>query len=114
MTSARPVLAECPRCGSEGKDRCVTASGRPASKPHRARVVVTAHQDSALDIWFPSLGPCLLCGPRLDQRHRVVDGIAGMLAADEDPDVVAGEHGVSQEAVGAVAGWMEKWPGVWR
>lgn len=114
MTKDRPELAGCPRCGASGKSRCVTASGRPTSKPHRLRVAVTAHQDPALDEWFPRRGPCFLCGPVLDARHRAVDGIAGMLAAGEDPDVVAEEHGVSQEAVGAVAGWMVKWPGAWR
>lgn len=90
-----------------------------ARKPHAARVklaaAVQAHADPVLDEHFPKIGPCGLCGvPGLDQCHRVVDAIAGMLEAGEDPDVVAEEFGVGMAAVKAVTAWAARWPGAWR
>lgn len=77
--------------------------------------VLAGHADPALDEWFPRLGPCGLCGtPGLDQRHRVVDAIAGRLAAGGEPcDVIAADYGVSDAAVMAVLLWAAKWPGAW-
>jgi len=89
-----------------------------ARKPHKARVklavVLAAHADPALDEFFPHHGPCLLCGtPGLGARHRVIDAIAGQLAAGEDPEVVAMEMDRTDEAVAAVAAWAQRWPGAW-
>ena len=39
--------------------------------------------------------------------------MAGMLAAGEDPAVVAEEFGRTPEAVDVVTEWARKWPGVW-
>jgi hypothetical protein len=44
----------------------------------------------------------------------VVYAIAGMLAAGEDAEVVAGEFGVPVDAVAAVQEWARRWPGAWR
>lgn len=116
-----PVSVPCPACWAAPGVRCTSFGGWPRGA-HAARVkldgLVTAvqgHQDPALDGHFPGRGPCGICGIKgLGARHRVVDGIAGMLAAGEDPEVVADEHGVSAEAVSVVADWMERWPGAWR
>jgi hypothetical protein len=76
--------------------------------------VVAAHSDPALDVYFPRLGSCGLCGtPGLDQRHRVVDAIAGRLAAGEDPVEVAADYGLALDAVQAVLAWSARWPEVW-
>jgi uncharacterized protein (DUF433 family) len=76
--------------------------------------VVVAHSDPALDAYFPRLGPCGLCGtPDLDQRHRVVDAIAGRLAAGEDPVEVAADYGLALDAVEAVLAWLARWPEAW-
>lgn len=73
--------------------------------------VLAAHADPALDAFFPRLGPCGICGVAgLDQRHRVVDAIAGRLAAGEDPGEVAADYGLSLDAVQAVAAWSARWP----
>lgn len=96
-----------PRCPSHG-----TGGVWKAVLERRA---VAAGADAALDVFFPRLGPCGVCGVRgLDQRHRVVEAIAGMLAAGEDLDVVAEEYGVTAGAVAAVAEWAAKWPGAWQ
>lgn len=112
-----PLSVSCSGCGArEGQD-CTTRSGRPA-RPHarRARLalVLAADADPALDAYFPRLGPCGICGtPGLDQRHRVVDAIAGMLEAGEDAADVADEYGLSLDAVHAVSAWAARWPGAW-
>lgn len=80
-------------------------------------LAVAAHADAALDEHFPLTTPCLICGvPGMPQRHRVVDSIAGAIAADQgDTDAdLAEESGVSAEAVRAVRLWMERWAGAWR
>lgn len=77
-------------------------------------LIIEAHADPALDEHFPRVGPCGLCGtPGLDQRHRVVDAIAGRLDAGEGPEEVAGDYLLSVEAVEAVEAWAAKWPGAW-
>ena len=112
-----PLTATCPRCDAYPGEVCTTRSGAFTRKPHlrrvRLAVALAAHADPALDAFFPRLGACGFCGPRFDQRHRVIDGIAGMLAAGEDPEVVAEEHGAGPEAVRMVAAWAERWPGAW-
>jgi hypothetical protein len=71
----------------------------------RLATAIAAHADRALDEFFPLVGPCGLCGvPGLPQRHRVVDAIAGRLAAGEDPGVVAEDYGLPFAAVEAVSG----------
>lgn len=113
-----PLAVPCMHCGAEPGGRCMMISAY-ARKPHAVRVklalVLAAHADPALDAFFPKLGPCGICStPGLDQRHRVVDAIAERLEADEDyPEDVAGEFGVTPEAVEAVALWMVAWPGAW-
>lgn len=112
-----PLTVACDHCGAEVGQRCMTLSDW-ARKPHKVRVrlaqAVAAHADPALDAWFPQLGPCRVCGrPGLGQRHRVIDVIAGMLAAGEDPDDVAEDYGLPGAAVAAVADWAERWPGAW-
>jgi hypothetical protein len=111
--------ARCPHCGSPPGSECVTTSGRDARKPHARRVrlalAVAAHADPALDAYFPRAGFCGICGvPGLWSRHRVVDSIAGHLAAGECEGDVAEEMGVSLDAVMAVEAWARKWPGAWR
>jgi hypothetical protein len=112
-----PLSAVCPHCRSEAGFRCLAANGTLARKPHLRRVrlalALAAHADPALDAFFPRLGACGFCGPRFDQRHRVIDGIAGMLAAGEDPEVVAEEFGRTPEAVDVVMAWAKRWPGAW-
>jgi phage terminase large subunit GpA-like protein len=115
---ADPLMVTCPHCGSEPGIRCGTVSDW-ARKPHKARVklalVLAAHADPALDGWFAKQGACGICGvPGLPQRHRVVDAIAGALAAGEDREDVAGEYGVTAAAIQAVASWAERWPGAWQ
>jgi hypothetical protein len=113
-----PLEVRCKYCDAWRDMHCRTATLRIRG-PHAVRVrlatVLAAHADPALDEFFPRVGPCGICGtPGLDQRHRLVDGIAGMLAAGEDPHVTADEHGVTMEAVGAVAAWAGRWPGAWQ
>lgn len=118
MSAVDPLTTVCPHCRSEAGFRCVTRGGVPARKAHKARVrlalAIAAHADPALGAFFPRIGPCGICGtPGLPQRHRIIDGIAGMLAAGEDPEVTAEEHEVSPEAVHAVVEWAARWPGAW-
>jgi hypothetical protein len=88
---------------------------RKAPEGIRLAAVVRAHADPALNAHFPPVGPCGICGvPGLPQRHRVVDAIAGRLAAGENPGGVAEDYGVTPEAIEAVRAWMERWPGAWR
>jgi hypothetical protein len=111
-----PLTAVCPVCRSEAGFRCLTSAGTPARKPHVRRVrlatALAAHADPALDALFPKVGPCGFCG-LFDQRHRVIDAMAGMLAAGEDPEVVAEEFGRTPEAMQAVREWAKRWPGAW-
>jgi hypothetical protein len=118
------IIAPCPRpqCKAPAGRRCVNDWGT-ANRPHQRRVklayAIRAHADPALDALWPHHGPCLLCGVEgLGARHRVIDAIAGWLAAVDDPadavDELAGEYNRSPEAVKAVIAWMEKWPGAWR
>lgn len=116
--NVNPLAVPCGYCGAWRDLYCMTASGT-AREPHATRVkratVLEGHADPALDEYFPCIGDCGLCGvPGLDQRHRVVDGIAGMLAAGEDPEVTADEHAVGLEAVQAVQAWALRWPGAWQ
>jgi hypothetical protein len=113
-----PLTVVCPHCWSEAGFRCLTSAGTPARKPHVRRVrlatALAAHADPALDEHFPHHGPCQICGiPGLGARHRVLDAMAGMLAAGEDPEVVAEEFGRTPEAVQAVQEWAKRWPGAW-
>lgn len=113
-----PLSVPCSRCKVPAGEKCISWPGRYDRKPHAPRVrlafVLAAHADPALDAFFPRRGRCGLCWtPGLDQRHRVVDGIAGMLAAGEDPEVTAEEHLVPPEAVEAVQAWAKRWPGAW-
>lgn len=110
MTAALSVT--CPHCGNPPGMRCGSVSGW-ARKPHKRRVILAAHSDTALDEWFPLRNPCGVCG-WLPQRHRVVDAIAGRLAAGEDLDEVADDHGLSVAAVEAVTEWAAKWPDAWK
>jgi hypothetical protein len=64
-----------------------------------------AYADPVLAECFPGCGPL-----RLQLR---TDAIAGMLAAGEDRQVTADEHGCPLAAVDAVAEWMARWPGAW-
>lgn len=112
-----PLTVRCSHCGAEPGQRCMMISDW-ARRPHAVRLklalALAAHSDPALDEFFPHHGPCLLCCvPGLGARHRVIDGIAGMLEAGEDPDVTADEHGVSREAVDAVMAWSQRWVGAW-
>jgi len=76
---------------------------------------VAAHADPRLDRWFPAVGPCGICGtPGLDQRHRVVDAIAGRIAAGEGETDVADDYRLPLEAVLTVMAWAADWPGVWQ
>jgi hypothetical protein len=90
-----------------------------ARKPHAARVrlalAAAAHGDPALDA-FPEFGPATVCGlcSVLPQRHRIVDAIAGRLAAGEGPGALAEDYGLSATALRAVLTWMAKWPGAWQ
>ena len=113
-----PLTIACPFCPAAIGQQCRTAAGTGSQRPHAMRrklaVVLAGHADPALDEHFPHHGPCGICGtPGLGARHRVIDGIAGMLAAGEDPNVTAEEHGTSPEAVAMVTLWMVRWPGAW-
>ena len=113
-----PLTVACPYCAARAGDGCCTHRDTLAKRPHKRRVrlalAVAAHADPALDEFFPHHGACGICNiPGLGARHRTIDGIAGMLAAGEDPDVTAEEHGTSPEAVETIALWMVRWPGAW-
>lgn len=124
MNTPDPLAVKCPYCRASAGERCGvrgfgTWRASPAVRPHkgrlRAALAMAAHADPALDA-FPGLGPvspCGLCGSGLPQRHRVVDAIAGHLAAGEAPEDLAEEYGVSRRAVRAVALVMARWPGEW-
>lgn len=109
------LAVTCPRCEEPPGARCATVNDW-AKKTHVARVklakTLAAYADPALDAHFPARNPCGLCG-RLPQRHRVVDAIAGALAAGETEQDVMDELGVSLDAVMAVQSWANRWPGAW-
>jgi len=112
-----PLSVTCPRCEEPPGNRCGTINAY-SRRPHVARVKLAlahaAHADTALDAWFSRTNPCGICGvPGMPQRHRVVDAIAGMLAAGENPQVVAEQYGVTAGAVRAVQAWAARWPGAW-
>ena len=51
----------------------------------------------------PKIGPCLICGqPGVDQRHRVLDAVADLLAGGEHPVDVAEDYGIPVDVVEAV------------
>ena len=113
-----PLTARCPYCRAGPGKPCSTWNLRPAARPHKARaqlaLVLAAHADPSLDAFFPRLGPCGLCGtPGLDQRHRVIDAMAGRMAAGESVEDVADDYDEPAEAVLAVARWAMKWPEAW-
>ncbi len=113
-----PLTAPCEHCEAKPGQRCMALCDW-ARKPHARRVrlafALTAHADSALDAFFPRLGPCGVCGtPGLDQRHRMIDAVAEHLAAGEDPDDVAFELALPVGAVLAVGEWAARWPGAWK
>jgi len=112
-----PLTAVCPHCRSEAGFRCLAANGTLARKPHVRRVrlalALAAHADPALDALFPRLGPCGFCGPQFDQRHRVIDAIAGRLEGGEGREEAAGDYGLPVAAVDVIAAWAKRWPGAW-
>ena len=120
VTEVDPLNVECPYCRSEPGEGCSTGD-RKAARPHKVRVklalVLAAHADPALDA-FPELGPvsdCGLCGtPGLPQRHRIVDAIAGRLAAGESVEECAADYNLLPDAVEAVEAWAQRWPGAWQ
>ena len=115
-----PQVIECPYCYADPGEACWLGE-RKAARPHKARVklalVLAAHADPVLGA-FPELGPvtpCGLCGtPGLPQRHRIVDAIAGRLAAGEGPDALEADYNLLPDAVEAVAAWSARWPGAWQ
>jgi uncharacterized protein (DUF433 family) len=59
-----------------------------------------------IDLWFPKLGQCLVCGVAgIDQRHRRIDAIADAVAAGEAPEDVAADMDVTVEAVEAAVAY---------
>ena len=103
------------RCGARGPN---TRRARPAVRPHKRRVqlalAVAAHADPVLGEHFGPATPCGVCGVAgMPQRHRMVDAIAGRLAAGEDLAEVAEDCLVPLAAVEAVSEWAKRWPGVW-
>lgn len=115
--SVNPLAVWCEYCGAWRDLYCTTASGKTC-EPHIARwklaTVLEGHADPALDEYFPRIGPCGLCGvPGLDQRHRVIDAIAGRLAAGEGLEEAADDYGLTVEAVQCVEAWAQQWPGAW-
>jgi uncharacterized protein (DUF433 family) len=65
-----------------------------------------------VDRWYPRLGPCGICGvPGVDQRHRVIEGIADRVAGGEGEEDVAADYGVPVEAVAACVDWVRDHPG---
>lgn len=115
---AAPAAVRCRYCRAFRGQSCTSASMRPC-RPHKIRrrdaLAVAAHSDPVLDAFFVQSGPCGLCGVEgLGARHRVVDAIAGALAAGEDPETAAWDYNLPPGAVEAVRLWSERWPGAWR
>lgn len=50
----------------------------------------------------PYRGPCGLCGDP-DARHRILDAVAELVRAGDDPAGVAEDYGLTVEAVEAIA-----------
>jgi hypothetical protein len=121
--TADPLTVRCPYCRAPASEPCGvrgfgTWRSRPAGRPHKRRtglaIAVAGHADPALDAFFPRLGPCGLCGtPGLDQRHRVIDAMAGRMAAGESVEDVADDYDEPVEAVQAVLQWAMRWPEAW-
>ena len=64
-----------------------------------------------VDRWFKRLGQCGICGVRgADQRHRIIEAIAGRVDAGEDEAQVAWDYGVPVEAVAACLEWVREHP----
>ena len=123
MTAPDALAVRCRYCRASRGQPCRTGSftNCPPHKIRRADALsAAAHADPALDEWFVQSGPCGLCGaPGLDggvlgARHRVIDAIAGALAAGESPEVAAWDYNLPAGAITAVQQWMGKWPGGWR
>ena len=120
-TEVDPLSVACPYCATVAGGECTAEPSLRRARTHKARVklalAVTAHADPALDA-FPGLGPvarCGLCGtPGLPQRHRIVDAIAGRLAAGESRHDIAADYGLPDAAVMAVLVWSARWPGAWQ
>jgi hypothetical protein len=123
---ADPMAVACTYlyCTAQPGERCTKLVSwspmpyPPARKPHAARIrlalVLAAHADPVLDEFFPHHGPCELCStPGLGARHRVIDAMAGRMAAGEDPGEVAADYGVPAEAAEIVAAWSLRWAGAW-
>lgn len=124
--AVRAVKALCPECVRwltpywptvNGK-RCTT---RPEFRRHRSmrgvcpgsnmgvedgnwRGGMSPEQvDAVLDVHYPRRGPCGICGvPGHDQRHRVLDSLAGAITAGDDPEAALADHGILLEALPAV------------
>ena len=112
-----PLSVPCRRCRAPERTSCLSASSRPC-RPHKARerdaLAVAAHSDPVLDGVLPGTGPCLLCGVKgLGSRHRVIDAVAGSMAAGDDEGTCAAEYGLSPDAVKVIAEWAGRWPGAW-
>ena len=68
-------------------------------------------QPEPVDRWFKRLGPCGVCGtPGADQRHRVIEAIAGAVNAGDGEEDVAADYNVPVEAVQACIRWVREHP----
>lgn len=109
------LAVRCGYCRAPKGSGCQTSWFRPC-RPHKARTdlarLVASHADPVLDE-FPELGPvtgCGICGtPGLPQRHRMVDAIAGRVAAGEDEEDVAADYHLPVAAVLVVTDWDRRW-----
>jgi len=61
-----------------------------------------------LDRWFPSLGPCAVCGDGRDARHRLIDTIREQAALGMGVDDLAREYGRPVEAIRAATAHQSK------
>lgn len=52
-----------------------------------------------LDDHFPKLGPCAVCGPGEDARHRVLDAIVGRVRSGDSVESVAEDYNRSVEVI---------------
>jgi hypothetical protein len=110
-----PLTVRCPYCATVAGGHCTAEPSLRQRRPHAARtrfaLEMAAHSDPALDA-FPGFGPtspCGICGSGLPQRHRVVDAIAGRLAAGESEEEVAADYDLPLEAARLVGEWARKW-----
>jgi len=70
-----------------------------------------AQQPDPIDQWFPRRGQCQICGtPGADQRHRVIEAIAGAVSAGDGEQDVAADYGVPAEAVRECLRWVREHP----